>query len=71
MHVKHLLEITQVELGNKFKESLHDIGIPINTFVKLKPWYVRPITICDMYCHHYHVEFELYYDTFIDFGKTF
>jgi hypothetical protein len=63
--------MTQVELFNKFKESHHDIDIPINTFVKLKPWYVRPITIHDMCCCHYHVEFELYYDTFLDFGKTF
>ena len=34
-----------------------------------KPWFVRPITIHDTYCCRYHVEFELYHDTFLDFGK--
>ena len=43
----------------------------ISTFVQQKPWYLKPITICDTCCSHYHVDFELYYDTFIDFGKTF
>ena len=27
------------------------------------------ITICDTCCCHYPVEFELYYDTFLQFGK--
>jgi hypothetical protein len=38
--------------------------------VQQKPWFVRPITIRDTCCCHYLVEFELYYDTFLDFGKT-
>ena len=43
----------------------------INTFLQQKPWYVRPITIRDTCCCRYNVEFELYYDTFLRFGKTF
>ena len=42
----------------------------INTFVQQKPWFDKPITIRDTCCCHYHVEFELYYNTFLDFGKT-
>ena len=43
----------------------------ISTFVQQKPWYVKPITVYDTCCFHYHVDFELYYDTFLDFGKSF
>jgi hypothetical protein len=57
-------------LFNKFKEENKEVKISINTFVQQKPWFVRPITVCDMCCCRYHVEFELYYDTFLDFGKT-
>ena len=35
-----------------------------------KPWYVRPTIVCDTCFCHYHEEFELYYDTFLEFGKT-
>ena len=35
-----------------------------------KPWFVRPIIVRDTCCCHYHVEFELYYDTFLDFGEN-
>jgi len=38
-------------------------------FNKLKLWYIRPNTIRDTCCIRYHVEFELYYDTFLDFCK--
>ena len=47
------------------------VNFPINTFVQQKPWYVRPITVHDTCCCRYHVEFELYYDTSLRFGKTF
>ena len=33
-------------------------------------WYVRPIIVCDTCFCHYHEEFELYYDTLLEFGKT-
>ena len=36
-----------------------------------KPWYVKPITVRDTCCCHYQVEFQLYYDTFLNFGKFF
>ena len=65
------MEITQIELFNKFKEEYNGINMSINTFVQQKPWYVKPIIVSDTCCCHYHVDFELYYDTFIDFGKTF
>jgi hypothetical protein len=55
-------------LFNKLKEEHKEVKISINTFVQQKPWFVRPITICDTCCC-YHVEFELYYDTFLDFCK--
>jgi hypothetical protein len=58
--------MTQIDLFNNFKEA----KISINTFVQQKPWFVRPIIVRDTCCCHYHVEFELYYDTFLDFGKT-
>ena len=53
----------QIQLFNKFKDEHREVNFSINTFVQQNPWYVRPITI--------HVEFELYYDTFLRFGKTF
>ena len=56
---------------NKFKDELREVNLSINTFVQQKPWYVRPTTIHDTCCCCYHVEFELYYDTFLQFGKTF
>jgi hypothetical protein len=69
-HPKHILPMTQIELFNKFKEEHKEVKISINTFVQQKPWFVRPITVRDTCCCRYHVEFELYYDTFSDFGKT-
>ena len=65
------METTQVQLFNKFKEDHRGIYMSITTFVQQKPWYVRPITISDTCCCYYHVKFQLYYDTFIEFGKMF
>ena len=48
-----------------------DVNISLNTFVKLKPWYVRPIVVRDTCCCRYHVELELYYETFLDFVMQF
>jgi hypothetical protein len=62
--------MTQIELFNKFKEEHKEAKISINTFVQQKPWFVRPITVRDTCCCRYHVEFELYYNTFLYFGKT-
>ena len=63
--------MTQIQFFNKFKDEHKELNLSINTFVQQKPWYVRPITIRDTCCCRYHVEFELYYDTFLQFGKTF
>jgi hypothetical protein len=57
-----------VEMFKIFMESNVDVKISLSTFVKLKPWYVRPIVVCDTCCCRYHVEFELYYETFLNFG---
>jgi hypothetical protein len=38
--------------------------------VQQKTWFIRPIIVHDLCCFHYQVEFELYYDNFLDFGKT-
>ena len=62
--------MTQIELFNKFKEEHKEVKISINTFVQQKPWFVRPITVHDTCFCRYHVKFELYYDTFLDFFKT-
>ena len=43
----------------------------ITTFVQQKLWYVRRITIRDTCCCRYHVQFQLYYDMFPEFGKMF
>jgi hypothetical protein len=69
-HPKHILPMTQIELFNKFKEEKKEDKISINTFVQQKPWFVRPIIVHDTCFRRYHVEFELYYDTFLDFCKT-
>jgi len=57
-HAKHLLEMIQVKLFDKFIKSHCDINIPIITFVKLKTWYVMSIIVRDICCCHYYVEFE-------------
>jgi hypothetical protein len=69
-HPKHILSMTQIELFNKFKEEHKEVNFFINTFVQQKPWFIRPIIVRDTCCCRYHVEFDLYYDTFLDFGKT-
>ena len=61
--------MTQVQLFNKFKEDHHGINMSITTFVQQKPLYVRSNTIHDTCCCHYHVEFQLYKDMFLEFGK--
>ena len=63
------MEMTQIQLFNKFREDHHGINMSITTFVQQKSWYVRPITICDTCFCRYHVQFQLYYDTFLEFGK--
>jgi hypothetical protein len=34
----------------------------VNTFVQKQPWYVKPITVHDICCCRYQVDFELYYN---------
>ena len=68
---KHIMEMTQVQLFNKFKHDHRGINMSITTFLQQKPWYVRPITIRDTCGCHYHVQFKLYYDMFLEFGKMF
>ena len=63
--------MTQIQIFNKFKDEHSELNLSINTFVQQKPLYVRPITIHDTCFCHYHVEFELYDDAFLRFGKTF
>jgi hypothetical protein len=62
--------MTQIELFNNFKEENNEVKISINTFVQQKPWFVRPIIVRDNCFCRYHVEFDLYYDSFLGFGKT-
>ena len=62
--------MTLIQFFNKFKDEHSELNLSINTFVQQKPLYVRPITIHDTCCCRYYVEFELYYDTFLWFGKT-
>ena len=71
IHPKHILEMNQIQLFNKFKDEHREVNLSINTFVQQNPWYVIPITIRDTCCFHYHVQFELYYDTFLRFGQIF
>ena len=63
--------MNQIQLFNKFKDEHSELNLSINTFVQQKPSYVIPISIHETCCCRYHVEFELRYDTFLRFGKTF
>ena len=65
------MDTTQIELFNKFKEENHEIDASISASVQQKPWDVKPITVCETFCCHYHVEFQLYYDTYLNFGRKF
>ena len=66
-NTKHVLEMTKVSLFEEFQERNPHAKITINMFQKLKPWFIRPNTIHDMCCCRYHVEFQLHYDTFLEF----
>ena len=70
-HLHGCTQITQVEMFKTFMESNVDAKIVLITFVKLKPWYARPKIVCDTCCCRYHVELELYYETFLDFVMQF
>jgi len=59
-HAKHITEVTQVEMFKTFMESNVDVKISLTTFLKLKPWYVKPIVVHETCCCRRHVEFELY-----------
>ena len=69
-HCKHVMEMTGVALFKEFKESNLDVQISFTMFSKFKPWYISPNSIRDTCCCRYHVEFQLYYDTFVDFSKN-
>ena len=62
IHSKHIFDRTQIHMFNKFKDAHKEVNLSINTFLQQKPWYVRPITVCDTCYCHYRVEFELYYE---------
>ena len=49
--------MTQIQLFNKFKDEYREVNLSIDTFIQQNTWYVRPITIRDTCCCHYHVEF--------------
>jgi hypothetical protein len=49
-HARHVTHVTNVELFQKFHESNLDVKITLNTFVKLKPLYVKLIIVCDTIC---------------------
>ena len=66
---KHVMEMMGVALFKEFKESNPGVQISFSMFSKLKPRYIRPNTIHETCCYRYHIEFQLYYDTFVDFCK--
>ena len=68
-HCKHVMEMTTVALYEEFQETNPGVQIAFSMFNKLKPWYIKPNTIRDTCCCRYHVEFQLYYGTFLDFCR--
>ena len=64
------MEMIGVALFEEFKESNPDVQISFTMFSKLKPWHIMLNTIRYTYCCRYHVEFQLYYDTFVYFCKN-
>ena len=68
-HCEYVMEMTWVALFEEFKESNPGVQISFTMFNKLKPWYISPNMIQDTCCCQYHIEFQLYYDTFVDFCK--
>ena len=39
------MEMTQIQLFNKFKDDRRQINMSIDTFVQQKSWYARPIIV--------------------------
>ena len=66
-HAKHTLEMKKDALFKEFLESSPLAKITISTFQKLKPSFIRHNTIYDTCCCQYHIEFQLHYDTFLEF----
>ena len=66
---KNVMEMIGVSLFKEFKESNLGVQISFTIFSNLKYWYIRSNTIQDTCCCRYHVEFQLYYNTFVDFCK--
>src|SRR5713226_4482194 len=64
-HIKHLLDITQTKLYEKFRNEHRQLNLGQISFEKCKPWYVRINTLRNTCCCRYHVEYEYYYETFL------
>ena len=62
-HIKHFLNITQIELYERFKTIHSALNLGQISFHKCKPWYVRINTIHNTCCCIYHIEYGYYYDT--------
>ena len=61
-HINHLLDITQTELYEKFRNEHRQLNLGKISFEQCKPWYVRINTLRNTCCCRYHVEYEYYYE---------
>ena len=64
-HIKHLLDITQTELYERFKNEHKELNLGQRSFEKCKPFYVKINTLRNTCCCRYHVEYEYWYETFL------
>ena len=63
-HIKHFLDMTQIELYERFRRAHTELNMGERSFEKCKPWYVRVNTTHNTCCCRYHIEYGYYYDTY-------
>ena len=62
-YIKHFLDMTQIELYERFRYEHYELNLVQRSFEKLKPWYVKINTDRNTFSFQYHIEYYYYYDT--------
>ena len=70
-HIKHFLDMTQIELYERFRHEHDELNLGQRAFEKCKPWYVKINTTRNTCFCRYHIEYGYYYDTYIHILHVF
>ena len=70
-HIKNFLDMTQIELYERFRHEHNELNLVQRSFEKWKPWYVKITTTRNTCCCQYHIEYDYYYNTYIHISCVF